>query len=111
MFRRVRGPAVPSQPRPGAGPELLPVARRRKMGAMKRILSTLLFVSALAVACKSSGNAAGIKANATCPISGKAVDTASYYEYGGSKIYTCCPMCVGKVKADPAAAMAKAYPK
>jgi YHS domain-containing protein len=80
---------------------------------MMRKLSLLLpLVAALAFGCKAGNeNTPMIKANATCPVSGKAVDSASFYEYEGTKIYTCCDKCIDKIKADPATAMAKAYPK
>jgi len=78
---------------------------------MTRKLCLLVpLVAALAFGCKSSDHTADVMANTTCPMSGKAVNTATYYEYNGTKIYTCCEKCVAGVKADPKAAMAKAYP-
>jgi len=76
---------------------------------IRKLSLALPLVAALAFGCKS--NSADLKANTTCPLSGNKVDAATYYEYEGHKIYTCCEKCLSKVKADPASAMAKAYPK
>ena len=79
---------------------------------MTRKLCLLVpLVAAVAFGCRSNApHTADVKANATCPISGKAVDPSSFVEIEGHKIYTCCPMCQSKVKADPQGSLAKAYP-
>jgi hypothetical protein len=66
----------------------------------------------LGSSCKSSDNdhEMMMKANSTCPLDGQPVDHMTYYDYNGTKIYTCCAGCAERVKADPKMAMAKAYP-
>jgi YHS domain-containing protein len=78
---------------------------------MTRKLSLLIpLVAALSFACKSGTTGAAVKANTTCPMSGEAVSASSFMEYKGHKIYTCCDNCLAKVKENPEAAYAKAYP-
>ena len=77
----------------------------------KTVFSLFLF-GALALGCKSSGTETEmVMSNETCPLSGHAVDSSTYYEHEGTKIYTCCAKCVTKVAEDPDGAMAKAYGK
>jgi YHS domain-containing protein len=37
----------------------------------------------------------------TCPVMGGKINKKYYFDYGGKRIYFCCPSCVGTVKADP----------
>ena len=37
-----------------------------------------------------------------CPIMGGAIDKDIYADHAGKRVYFCCPMCIGKFKADPA---------
>lgn len=48
--------------------------------------------------------------NKTCPIMGKPASKALYTDTDLGRHYVCCMPCVPKVKADPARAMAAAYP-
>ena len=78
----------------------------------RKCLFPLILVAGLLSGCKSSGSESQVvMSNETCPLSGNAVDSSSYYEHEGTKIYTCCAKCVEKVAEDPDAAMAKAYGK
>lgn len=81
--------------------------------SLKHAFLPLLAAAGLLVACKSSSSqeAEMVSKNANCPISGKPVDSASYYEWEGKRIYTCCDHCIEKVAADPETAMNKAYGK
>jgi len=48
------------------------------------------------------------KAQGTCPVSGKALTAESpSLVVEGRTVFVCCPGCPGKVKSDPAAAIAK----
>jgi hypothetical protein len=50
--------------------------------------------------------------NPTCPIqAGKKVNPTKYVSHGKQRAYYCCGKCVGAAKADPAAALAAAYPE
>ncbi len=49
--------------------------------------------------------------NPTCPIMGKATKADVFVDTDQGRVFLCCKMCVEKVKKDPAAAYAKAYPK
>ena len=77
---------------------------------------SLIAVPSIALAVLAFGcgaphhDSAVVVANETCPMSGNPVDEASFYEHEGTKIYTCCDKCVAGVEADPATAMATAYP-
>lgn len=37
----------------------------------------------------------------TCPVSDKPINKNLYVDADGYRIYTCCPNCIGAVKADP----------
>ncbi|MCF7818538.1 MAG: hypothetical protein K9M54_11725 [Kiritimatiellales bacterium] len=41
------------------------------------------------------------KAQTTCPVMGEKVDKTQYVDVNGYRIYTCCPGCIGKIKANP----------
>jgi YHS domain-containing protein len=47
--------------------------------------------------------------NDKCPTTGKAVKHDKFVEKDGQRVYFCCGQCLGKAKADPAAAITKAY--
>lgn len=48
--------------------------------------------------------------NAKCPVSGNDVNQEVFVEADGQRAYFCCGNCKAKHEADPAAAMAVAYP-
>lgn len=48
--------------------------------------------------------------NTTCPIMGKPASDRLFVDVDGGRIYICCMPCVKKIKADPAKALAAAYP-
>ena len=73
-------------------------------------------VKKAAKASKDSGKEeAAFLGNQTCPIMGGKTDPKQFVAYKDEKthtyanIYVCCPACLDKVKADPAAAYRKAY--
>lgn len=73
---------------------------------MKHLSTTLLFSAFLALAaCSSTNNATNGKAmNATCPVSGKAIDDASpVTTFDGKTIGFCCNNCVSKFNGMPSA--------
>lgn len=37
-----------------------------------------------------------------CPLMGGKIDKSVFADYKGNRVYFCCPMCIGKFKADPA---------
>lgn len=74
---------------------------------MKKTLLFSILCASLACAC-TSPKKADLMVNDRCPMSGQAVDDSQYVDYGDKRIYTCCDKCLVKVKADPAAAAAKA---
>lgn len=75
--------------------------------------STIKIVTVLLVAGLFFGGmtlaavAQDLKAQETCPIMGNPIDKASFVDVDGLRFYTCCPGCNDKIKADPAAAIAK----
>lgn len=48
--------------------------------------------------------------NTTCPIMGKAASNRLFVDVDGGRIYICCLPCVKKIRANPAKALAAAYP-
>ena len=42
------------------------------------------------------------KPQTTCPVMGGDVNKALYVDADGYRVYVCCQMCIGAVKADPA---------
>ncbi len=38
---------------------------------------------------------------AACPVLGGPIDKKYSYTYKGTRYYFCCPVCIGKFKADP----------
>ena len=42
-----------------------------------------------------------MKAQATCPVMGGAVDSTLFVDYNGERIYVCCKGCIATFKADP----------
>ena len=49
--------------------------------------------------------------NTTCATSGHPTKPENFVEHEGQRAYFCCSKCVASAKADPAAAVAKAYAK
>jgi len=41
------------------------------------------------------------KAQTECPVQGEKINKSLFVDYKGKRIYVCCGMCIGKVKADP----------
>lgn len=90
---------------------------------MKQVMAITMLLAAvcLFIGCgsKDSEHPSGGKqgaalpegANQMCPIlTNEKVDSSLYVEYEGKRIYVCCKKCLKRVKEDPAAAYAKAYP-
>jgi YHS domain-containing protein len=48
-----------------------------------------------------TGAAKGLVAQTTCPVMGNPINKKLYVDYKGKRIYVCCSMCLGQVKADP----------
>jgi len=38
----------------------------------------------------------------TCPVMGGKINKALYVDYGGKRVYACCPGCIPKLKKNPA---------
>jgi hypothetical protein len=51
-------------------------------------------------------SAAKLKPQETCPIMGGKIDKKQFVDVAGYRIYTCCPACNAKIKANPAKALA-----
>ena len=49
--------------------------------------------------------------NPTCSVSGHEVDQDEFVEHDGQRAYFCCAKCTAAAQADPAAAIAAAYPQ
>ena len=43
-----------------------------------------------------------VKPQTLCPVLGNKIDKKLFVDYEGKRIYVCCPMCIDKVKKDPA---------
>lgn len=48
-----------------------------------------------------------LEAQSVCPVMGGAINRELYVDHEGKRIYVCCPPCINRVRADPAAAIAK----
>ncbi len=68
-------------------------------------LSVIIVGSALAVDTASKTPVAdttkALKPQTTCLVTGDPIDTTSHFDFQGQRIYMCCDMCSGKIKADP----------
>jgi YHS domain-containing protein len=42
-----------------------------------------------------------LKPQSVCPVMGKPIDSSSYTDIQGQRVYHCCPGCSKKLKADP----------
>ena len=42
-----------------------------------------------------------VKPQTVCPVLGGKINKKQYADVKGYRIYVCCPMCIGKIKADP----------
>ena len=42
-----------------------------------------------------------LKNQTNCPVMGGKIDSTSYTDIQGQRVYHCCPMCTAKLKADP----------
>ncbi len=74
---------------------------------MKRCLAVLLLgvasmLVASAIVAEEGSDTKEKKAEALCPVAGKAIDKSISIEYGGGKVFLCCKGCVSKFKADTA---------
>lgn len=63
------------------------------------------FIAAFSLAAAVAAGAG--KAQSACPVSGKAIDPATYLDWQGQRIYFCCGACPAKFKADPETYFAK----
>ena len=45
---------------------------------------------------------AEVKAQATCPVMGGAINKELYVDYGGKRVYVCCQGCIAPIQKDPA---------
>lgn len=43
-----------------------------------------------------------VKHQTTCPVMGNEINKQIFVDFDGKRIYVCCPMCLPKLKADPA---------
>lgn len=43
-----------------------------------------------------------VKAQTTCPVSGKAIDKACFVDQDGKRVYFCCKNCIDEFKKEPA---------
>ena len=68
---------------------------------MKKCIVTILLLTAASLAIAEG------KAQTTCPVMGGKINKTQYVDVDGVRIYVCCPGCIGKIKADPAAYIAK----
>ncbi len=50
---------------------------------------------------------AAVKPQTICPIMGGAINKKLFVDVKGKRIYVCCPGCIGEIKANPDAALAK----
>jgi len=79
---------------------------------MLRVLMTTLATVALlgTLPAQSSKVTVPFFGNATCPYSGKPVKKDVFVEKDGQRVYVCCKKCLKMAKANPKAALVKAYP-
>ncbi len=79
---------------------------------MLRVLMTTLAFAALfgTLPAQSSKVTVPFFGNTTCPYSGKPVKKDLFVEEDGQRVYVCCKKCLKMAKADPKAALVKAYP-
>ncbi len=72
---------------------------------MKRRKTMPLLVAALLGTGLIAGQAAEktteVKKQTNCPVMGGKINKAQFADVNGKRIYTCCPGCIGKIKADP----------
>ena len=85
------------------------------MKTLKAILAGLMLVGLGTFAVMAQDGAApadeapvsDVKAQSVCPIDGNPINTETYADVEGFKIYACCADCVEKIKADPKSALEK----
>ena len=65
-------------------------------------LTTAAFAADKVEQAQAATNAVAVKAQATCPVMGGAVDKSQFVDYDGKRIYVCCGGCIAKIKKDPA---------
>jgi len=51
-------------------------------------------------------NAGTLQPQSTCPVSGGPIDTSSFVDVAGYRIYACCSGCLAQIEADPEKAVA-----
>ena len=75
-----------------------------------RTISRALILTAFLVSAGLSGESAApakatppkvLKPQTVCPVMGKPIDSASYTDLQGQRVYFCCGGCEKKLKADP----------
>ncbi len=64
-------------------------------------LKVVAVVGALVFVGRSSDGGEVTVAQTTCPVMGGKIKKSVYADHGGKRVYFCCPMCIGKFKADP----------
>lgn len=79
------------------------------MNTMRRIATVLIgVVTILTTASLIAGNqtyvtkpSKELKPQTHCPVMGGVIDSTTYTDIQGQRVYHCCPMCSKKLKADP----------
>ncbi len=72
---------------------------------LKNLFSVLargLAVAAVVFSFVANAPVASAKPQATCPVSGGAIDKAAFVDHEGQRVYFCCPGCIAAFQADPA---------
>ena len=74
----------------------------KKIGLLIAAAGILFLTGNLPAAETSTQNSQVKKAVQTeCPVMGGKINKNLYVDYHGKRIYVCCGMCIGKVKANP----------
>ena len=71
-------------------------------------MRTLLLLCLALAACTSTEETRH-RWNTECPISGRPVDAASYFEHEGTRVYFCNPHCAEKSAKEPETWIARVY--
>lgn len=76
----------------------------KKLNLIMVTIAVALFATASISAAdtgKTAQAAPEMKNQTHCPVMGGKIDSTVYTDIQGQRVYHCCPMCSGKLKADP----------
>lgn len=79
------------------------------MRSLKHVLTAIALVFGIVLTSQASdtgktnetGKKSELKNQTHCPVMGGKIDSTVFTDIQGQRVYHCCPMCSGKLKADP----------